>query len=197
MFVKRENGGGKEREREREKERKRRRRGRGEREKERERGKEEEREREGKRKREREREEERGADCSTIISSSRLYSEELEDLRLKVKKDSRKELTNLVKENRELSKKLESATGKGASVGGASGEATTYGGSTMTVDETEEGFERVTMAPDRGMYYMWTSNYYIQCTPVHVHVPIIYNVHLYLLQSYEYSSLSLSLSLSL
>ena len=145
----------------------------GKKEREREEGRERKRGRERERE-DREREKERGADCSTIISSSRLYPEELEDLRLKVKKDSRKELTNLVKENRELSKKLESATGKGASVGGASGEATTYGGSTMTVDETEEGFERVTMAPDRGtcttcglvQMYTCTSTNYLKVTIV-------------------------------
>ena len=80
------------------------------------------------------------------------YTEELEDIKSKVKSNSRKELQNLVKENRELSKKLELATGKGASVGGDKGGASSspFGGSTLTFDEAEDGFERVSMSPDRG-----------------------------------------------
>ena len=64
-----------------------------------------------------------------------------------MKNNSRKELQNLVKENRELSKKLELVSGKGASVdgdkGGASVTSSSFGGSTLTVDEAEDGFELV------------------------------------------------------
>ena len=71
-----------------------------------------------------------------------------------MKTGSRKELQSLVKENRELSKKLETATGQGASVGGVKGgasvDATSYGGCKLTVDETEDGFDNVNMSPDRG-----------------------------------------------
>ena len=58
----------------------------------------------------------------------------------------------MVKENHELSKKLELATGKGASVGGDKGGAspTSFEGSTLTFDEAENGFERVSMSPNRG-----------------------------------------------
>lgn len=84
---------------------------------------------------------------------------ELEDLKAKVKENSRKELENLVRENRELSKKLESATGtsssKGASVGGDKGGANRgpalVEGCTLTVEEAEDGFERVSLSPGRGM----------------------------------------------
>ena len=82
---------------------------------------------------------------------------ELEDLKAKTKETSRKELQNLVRENRELSKKLESATGapsKGASVGGdkggASGGPSVVEGSTLTVEEAEDGFERISMSQGRG-----------------------------------------------
>ena len=76
---------------------------------------------------------------------------ELEDLKAKVKVTSRKELENLVRENRELSKKLESATGTSlsqcASVGGDKGGANrgpaVVEGCTLTVEEAEDGFERV------------------------------------------------------
>lgn len=96
----------------------------------------------------------------TTISCVCMYSlaGELEDLKAKVKENSRKELQNLVRENRELSKKLESATGapsKGASVGGDTGGASSRGssavdGRTLTVEETEEGFDRVSISPGRG-----------------------------------------------
>ena len=96
----------------------------------------------------------------TTISCVCMYSlaGELEDLKAKVKENSRKELQNLVRENRELSKKLESATGapsKGASVGGDKGGASSRGssavdGRTLTVEETEEGFDRVSISPGRG-----------------------------------------------
>ena len=84
-------------------------------------------------------------------------AEELEDLKAKAKENSRKELQNLVRENRELSKKLESATGppsKGASVGrvkgGASRGSSVVDGRTLTVEETEEGFDRVSISAGRG-----------------------------------------------
>lgn len=73
-------------------------------------------------------------------------------MKAKSKSNSRKELQNLVKENHELSKKLELATGKGASVGGASLNPPSFGGSTLTFDEAEDGFERVSMSPDRGKF---------------------------------------------
>ena len=83
--------------------------------------------------------------------------EELEDLKAKVKENSHKELRNLVKENRELSKKLESATGvpsKGASVGkdkgGASRGASVVDGRTLTVEEAEDGFDRVSISSGSG-----------------------------------------------
>ena len=86
--------------------------------------------------------------------------EELEDLKAKVKVNSRKELQDLVRENRELSKKLESATGmlskgaKGASVGGdkggASRGASVVEGRTLTVEEAEDGFDRISISSGRG-----------------------------------------------
>ena len=88
---------------------------------------------------------------------------ELEDLKAKTKETSRKELQNLVRENRELSKKLESATGtpsKGASVGrdksGASRGPSLIEGSALTVEEAEDGFERVSISQGRGenQYYV-------------------------------------------
>ena len=91
--------------------------------------------------------------------SQPLFAGELKSLKEKVKTDSRKELQNLVKENRDLSKKLELATGtsKGASVGGAKGgasrESVSSEGSTLTVEQADNGFERVSVSPSRGKYH--------------------------------------------
>ena len=88
-------------------------------------------------------------------------AEELEDLKAKVKVNSRKELQNLVRENRELSKKLESATApsKGASVGGdkrgANRGSSVVDRRTLTVEETEDGFDRVSISSGGGTFIVY------------------------------------------
>lgn len=97
-----------------------------------------------------------------------LLTGELKELKEKVKTNSRKELQNLVKENRELSKKLELASGQGgASVGGVKGgasrEIASNEGRTLTVEEADDGFERVTISPGRGETLYTMIVYSIYC----------------------------------
>ena len=76
----------------------------------------------------------------------------MKDLKQFQKDNARKELSDLVRENRKLSRKLETAEASPKAGVGSIETTGSYGGASLSVSTSQEGYEQVSLRSDRGRW---------------------------------------------